>query len=178
MRTELQPFLKSDIKVLISWIRTPDELFMWSADTFTFPLDEKQLEKHAQEASGPGGRLMYKAVDARTKEPVGHIELTRIDRDKGKASIAYVLVDPERRGLGYGKAMIQNILHECFDQMKLSKVDLFVFEFNTVAIQCYQSTGFQLEDVIKDRVKLNEKFVPLYLMGLNEEKWNYLKQTG
>jgi RimJ/RimL family protein N-acetyltransferase len=77
---ELHPFSRSDFKELISWIRTPDELFLWSADTFTFPLDENQLEIHFQKAQGSNTRLMYTAVDSLRKEHIGHIELTRIGR--------------------------------------------------------------------------------------------------
>src|SRR5512133_260430 len=129
MSIELHPFSRSDFKELISWIRTPDELFIWSATTFTFPLDENQLEKHYQEAQESNTRFMYTVIDSATEEHIGHIELTRIDREKEKASIAYVLVNSERRGLGYGKAVMQSILNECFARMKILKVDLFVFEY-------------------------------------------------
>jgi RimJ/RimL family protein N-acetyltransferase len=171
MNIELHPFSRSDCRELISWVRTPDELFIWSATTFTFPLDENQLVKHYQEAQNSNTRLMYTAVDSQTREHIGHIELTRIDRENGKASIAYVLVDPAKRGLGYGRAIMQSIMNECFQQMKMSKVDLFVFEFNTVAIHCYQKAGFKIEGVIEDKIKLNEKFVTLYLLGLTYDQW-------
>lgn len=55
--------------------------------------------------------------------------------------------------------------------MKMLKVDLFVFESNPVAIHCYQKAGFEIEDVIEDRIKLRENFVTLYLMGLSYGKW-------
>jgi RimJ/RimL family protein N-acetyltransferase len=168
---ELHPFSRSDFKELISWVRTPEEVFLWSATTFTFPLDKNQLEKHYEEAQKTNTRLMYTAVDGRTKEHIGHIELTRIDQEKRKASIAYVLVDPAKRGLGYGEGLVQSILLECFQRMKIVKVDLFVFEFNRVAIHCYQKAGFEIEEVIEDRIKLRENFVILYLMGLSYRKW-------
>jgi len=171
MNIELHPFSRSDFKELISWIRNPEELFIWSATTFTFPLDENQLENHYQDAQNSNTRLMYTALDCRTKENIGHIELTRIDREDRKASIAYVLVDPSKRGLGYGSALVRTILEECFERMKLLKVDLFVFEFNPVAIHCYQKAGFEIGEIIEDRIKLNEKFVTLYLMGLNYDQW-------
>jgi RimJ/RimL family protein N-acetyltransferase len=171
MSIVLQPFSRSDFKELISWIRNPEELFIWSATTFTFPLDEGQLEKHCQAAQELNTRLMYTAVDSRAKEHIGHIELIRIDREKGKASIACVLIDPGKRGRGYGQEMMGSILSECFQQLKLSKVDLFVFDFNPVAIHCYQKAGFEIEDVIDDRFKFNDKFLTVYLMGLDFEKW-------
>ncbi len=171
MNIELHPFSRSDFNELISWVRNPDELFIWSATTFTFPLDEEQLERHYQEAQTLKSRLMYTAVDNQTGEHIGHIELTRIDRESRKASIAYVLVNPAKRGLGHGNALVLCILEECFNSMKMLKVDLFVFESNPVAIHCYQKAGFEIEDVIEDRIKLRENFVTLYLMGLSYGKW-------
>jgi RimJ/RimL family protein N-acetyltransferase len=168
---ELHQFSRNDFKELISWIRTPEELFIWSATTFTFPLDEYQLEMHFQEAQTSKPRLMYTAVDGQTNEHVGHIELTRIDQKNKKISIAYVLIDPAKRGLGYGNALMQIILRECFERMEMSKVDLFVFEFNPVAIHCYQKAGFEIEEVIGDRIKFEGDFVTLYLMGLSDKKW-------
>ena len=52
--------------------------------------------------------------------------------------------------------MMQSILNKCFRQMKLAKVDLFVFEFNLAAIHCYQKTGFKIEEVIEDKIKLKK----------------------
>ncbi len=168
---ELISFARNDFKELISWIRTPEELFIWSATTFTFPLEENQLERHFQEAQTSKPRLMYTVVDDQTGVHVGHIELTRIDPENRKVSIAYVLVDPAKRGLGYGNALIQSILRECFDRMEMRKVDLFVFESNPVAISLYQSLGFEIVELIQDRIQRNGKNAPLYLMELNYEKW-------
>ena len=172
---ELHPFLKKDFKELISWVRTPEELFIWSATTFTFPLDESQPERHFQEAQTSKPRFMYTAVDHQTKEHIGHIELTRIDQENRKASIAHVLVDPGKRGLGYGNTLMKSILNECFDSRKMAKVDLFVFESNSAAINLYQRLGFEIVELIKDRIQRNGIFAPLYLMELNREKWLHSK---
>jgi RimJ/RimL family protein N-acetyltransferase len=118
---------------------------------------------------------MYTAVDNRTKESIGHIELARIDQGNRKASIAYVLVDPAKRGLGYGNGLIQSILAESFQRMKMLKVDLFVFESNMVAISLSQKMGFETVELIKDRIQRDGKFVPLYLMEIDYEKWTSIK---
>ena len=168
---ELRPFSRNDFQELISWVRTPEEVFFWSATTFTFPLDEDQLERHFQKAQSSIPRLMYTAVDSQTKEHIGHIELTRNDQQTRKACIACVLIHPQKRGLGNGNALIHCLLEECFHRMQLLKVDLFVFEFNPVAIHCYKNAGFEIEEIVKDRITWNEHFVTLYLMGLEYQKW-------
>ncbi len=174
---ELRPFSQNDFKELVSWVRTPEELFIWSATTFTFPLDENQLDKHFQDAQSAKLRLMYTAMDSLTKEHVGHIELTRIDRENRKASIACVLIDPAKRGRGYAAAMLQSILEECFHQMKMSKVDLFVFPFNQVAIHCYQKAGFEIEEVVDDRVELKRQFCNTLPDGIELRKMDCLQIT-
>jgi RimJ/RimL family protein N-acetyltransferase len=155
-----------------------EELFIWSAIPFIFPLDEDQLERHIQEAQSSKPWLMYTAVDSQMQEYIGHIELTGIDQENRKASIAYVLVDPAKRGLRYLDGLVQSIMAECFQIMKMLKVDLFVFEFNPVAIHCYQKAGFEIEEVIGDRIKLRDNFVIHYLMGLSYEKWNASKSPA
>jgi RimJ/RimL family protein N-acetyltransferase len=175
MNIELQPFSRDDFKELISWIRDPDELFIWSATTFSFPLDENQLERHYAEAQRSNTRIMYAVVDSLTKQHVGHIELTRIDRETRKASIAYVLIDPEKRGHGYGKGMMESVLEECFLRMEMSRVDLFVFESNMAAIHLYQRMRFEIVELIQGRIQRNGKNAPLYLMNLNYEKWTHAK---
>jgi RimJ/RimL family protein N-acetyltransferase len=170
-KVELHPFSRNDFQELISWVRTPEEVFLWSATTFTFPLDEAQLERHFQEAQSSQTRVMYTAVDSQTREQIGHIELTRIDRENKKASIAYVLVNPNKRGHGYGNGMMESVLSECFFRMGMSIVDLFVFESNNVAINLYQRLGFEIVELIQDRIQRNGENAPLYLMEMNYEKW-------
>jgi RimJ/RimL family protein N-acetyltransferase len=170
MKTELQPFTKADYKNLISWIRNPDELFVWSATSFTFPLDEIQLDRHCLEVDAPGAnRLIFKVIDHKTKEHIGHVELTRMDMERRKASIAFILVDPGKRGLGYGKGVMENIFQECFQKMGMKKLDLFVFDFNTRAVDLYKKMGFEIEQVMDKSIRWEGEYKTLYLMGRNND---------
>jgi RimJ/RimL family protein N-acetyltransferase len=67
--------------------------------------------------------------------------------------------------------MMESVLNECFLQMKMSRVDLFVFESKPVATSLYQRMGFEIVELIKDRIQRNGKFVPLYWMELTLENW-------
>jgi ribosomal protein S18 acetylase RimI-like enzyme len=66
--------------------------------------------------------------------------------------------------------MMESILSECFLRTDMSKVDLFVFESNTVAINLYRSLGFEIIELIKDRIQRNGENAPLYLMELDYKK--------
>ncbi|MBN1830065.1 MAG: GNAT family N-acetyltransferase [Deltaproteobacteria bacterium] len=172
MNIRLHRFLREDCGRLTAWIRNPAELVLWSACTFTFPLTEEQLERHVMASSrSESRRLMFKAVDEDCGAVAGHIEITRIDVDKKKASIAFVLVDPARRREGIGKRIVALALEKTFDQMNVDTVDLFVFDFNIAAIGCYESLGFHTEQLIKDTVAIDGTFQNLRLMSLRKERW-------
>jgi RimJ/RimL family protein N-acetyltransferase len=170
---ELQPFTRSDFATLMGWIGSPEFLMQWAGPTFSYPLDEAQLENHLQQTLGPEPRLMaFKVVDVATRETVGHIELSNIDREKQRAHLSRVLVGPERlRGRGIGSEMLQAILAFGFGQLGLHRIDLVVFDFNTAAITCYERAGFRKEKLLRNARKVGDQYWNLYAMRLLRSEW-------
>ena len=72
----------------------------------------------------------------------------------------FVIVNPHRRGKGYGKAMLQLGLKFVFEIYGAKKVSLGVFENNLPAYYCYKAVGFK--DVVLDTTEtycvLGEEF--------------------
>ena len=62
-----------------------------------------------------------------------------------------MILDPVKRGKGYGKAMIQQGVKFAFEIYGAGKVSLGVFENNPSAYHCYRAAGFQ--ELISDRVE-------------------------
>ncbi len=71
----------------------------------------------------------------------------------------FVVVDPSKRGKGYGKRMLQLGLKFTIN-LWCKKVSLSVFENNESAYFCYKSIGF--DDVILDKTEI------YYVLG---EEW-------
>lgn len=136
---KLESFKKSDFKQLINWINSEEFLIQWSGNAFTFPLDEQQLEKYIESAN----TLAFKVVDEETSDVIGHISLGQIDNINKSARIGKVLVgNTKMRGRSIGKHMMKAVLHIAFDELKLHRVTLGVYDFNTSAISCYEKIGF------------------------------------
>lgn len=132
---KLESFKKSDFKQLINWINSEEFLIQWSGNAFTFPLDEQQLEKYIESAN----TLAFKVVDEVTSDVIGHISLGQIDNINKSARIGKVLVgNTKMRGRSIGKHMMKAVLHIAFDELKLHRVTLGVYDFNTSAIFCYE----------------------------------------
>ncbi|HFR4179612.1 GNAT family protein [Bacillus cereus] len=165
---KLESFQKSDFKQLINWINSEEFLIQWSGNAFTFPLDEQQLEKYIESAN----TLAFKVVDEETSDVIGHISLGQIDNINKSARIGKVLVgNTKMRGRSIGKHMMKAVLHIAFDELKLHRVTLGVYDFNTSAISCYEKIGFVKEGLLRESKRVGETYWNLWEMSMLEYEW-------
>ncbi|NKX58586.1 GNAT family N-acetyltransferase [Bacillus cereus] len=165
---KLESFKKSDFKQLINWINSEEFLIQWSGNAFTFPLDEQQLEKYIESAN----TLAFKVVDEETPDVIGHISLGQIDNINKSARIGKVLVgNTKMRGRSIGKHMMKAVLHIAFDELKLHRVTLGVYDFNTSAISCYEKIGFVKEGLLRESKRVGETYWNLWEMSMLEYEW-------
>ncbi|MGO5128031.1 GNAT family N-acetyltransferase [Bacillus cereus] len=165
---KLESFKKSDFKQLINWINSEEFLIQWSGNAFTFPLDEQQLEKYIESAN----TLAFKVVDEETSDVIGHISLGQIDNINKSARIGKVLVgNTKMRGRSIGKHMMKAVLHIAFDELKLHRVTLGVYDFNTSAISCYEKKGFVKEGLLRESKRVGETYWNLWEMSMLEYEW-------
>jgi RimJ/RimL family protein N-acetyltransferase len=165
----LRPFERPDFDRLLAWIDSPESLMLWAGPLIHFPLDVAQLEAYrasAEPQSSP--RRIYTACET-NGERVGHIELNDIDGHS--ARLSRVLVDPARRGRGFGPAMVRPILHLAFAELGLHRVDLLVFDFNRAAIWCYAAEGFVHEGYMRDARRVGNAVWSLELMSILKGEW-------
>ena len=165
---KLESFKKSDFKQLINWINSEEFLIQWSGNAFTFPLDEQQLEKYIESAN----TLAFKVVDEETSDVIGYISLGQIDNINKSARIGKVLVgNTKMRGRSIGKHMMKAVLHIAFDELKLHRVTLGVYDFNISAISCYEKIGFVKEGLLRESKRVGETYWNLWEMSMLEYEW-------
>ncbi len=164
----LEKFEANDIQRLIDWIPDADFLLQWSGPKYDFPLDHMQVGKTLAETKGTHpSRFMFKAI--LNGVTVGHIELMAVDYSIKHAVLARVLIGAtNHRGKGWGKTMIQLVLHIAFHELGLDNIDLGVFKFNTAAIYCYGELGFKTYKTI---VNTEDDKWTLFRMNLNRNQW-------
>ena len=169
-----EKFEKADFDRLISWIDS--ELFMvqFSGPIFQYPLTHPQLDTYIDATS----RLIYKVIDDANHVVIGHAELNNIDRKNQTARICRILVgEKENRGKGYGKQIIQKLMQIGFEELKLHRIDLGVFDFNESAIQCYLSCGFAKEGLLRESFKVGNQFLSVYNLAILDWEYNQLKNS-
>lgn len=165
---KLEPLKRSDFKQLINWIDSEEFLIQWSGNAFTYPLNDQQLEQYIESTN----TLAFKVIDEESKEVIGHISLGQIDNINKSARIGKVLVgDTKMRGRSIGKHMLKAVLHIAFEELKLHRVTLGVYDFNTSAISCYEKIGFVKEGLLRESKKVGETYWNLWEMSMLEYEW-------
>lgn len=170
---KLETFKKSDFNQLIGWIDSEEFLIQWSGNAFAYPLNEQQLENYIESSN----TLAFKVIDEKSKKVVGHISLGQIDNINKSARIGKVLVgDTKMRGRSIGKHMMKAVLQIAFEELKLHRVTLGVYDFNTSAITCYEKIGFVKEGLLRESKKVGETYWNLWEMSMLEYEWSDKKQ--
>jgi RimJ/RimL family protein N-acetyltransferase len=170
---ELQYFERSHINQLINWINTPKFLLQWGWPHFSFPLNEHQIENYIKNANKDNSdTFVYSVIHKDTGNVIGHISLGQLDKKNKSARVEKVLVGDENlRGQGIGQLIMKEILKVAFDEFKLHRVSLGVFDFNLSAIACYEKVGFIKEGLHRDSRKIGDEYWSLWEMSILENEW-------
>lgn len=174
----LRRFERADFDLLLSWLESEDAMRQWAGNNFRWPLDEAQLQAYGDGSGGERpARLIFTAEDATSGTPVGHICLNAIDREHLNATVSRVLIAPEARGRGLCIALMEAILQVGFDELRLHRVDLAVYDFNAAAIACYERVGMQREGLLRETTRVGEAYWSRYVMSILAAEWRARSQT-
>ena len=138
----LRPFRVPDAKTVITWQREPEEFYMWTAGIMgAFPVSEQRL---LEATSARENNVTYFPMTAFDETgPVGFFTIRKPGEDDKKVSLGYVIVDPGKRGKGYGKQMLRLGLKFIFEVYGADEAGLDVFDSNPRAYNCYKAIGFR-----------------------------------
>jgi len=159
----LEKFERSDFDQLISWIDSEESMIQFSGTIFKYPIDCEQLEKYIS----ADNRLVYKVIDIETNNVIGHAELNNINHQHKNARICRILVgETSERNKGYGKAIIKELVRFGFEELKLHRLDLGVYNFNKQAIKCYQDCGFEIEGLMRENTMVGNEYWSSFNMSI------------
>jgi len=170
----LEYFERSDFSQLMEWICDDELLMNWSGALFAFPLTEASLDWYMEDVNevSRSTAFIYKAIDTETNKVVGHISLGGISKKNSSGRISRVFVDSSERGKGFCYQMVKAVLDFGFAELKLHRISLGVYNFNTSAIKCYKSAGFVVEGTQRDVLNFKGKWWSLVELSILEHEWN------
>lgn len=171
---------EADYALMKEWSVSPEYLKKWAGPSLSYPLDDRQLERYLDGANHPAesGLLVYCAVLRATGQTVGHISLSGIDRENGSARISRVVVDPGSQGRGIGLQMVREVLRIGFEGLRLHRISLGVFDFNTAAQKTYETAGFTREGISREAATFGGRYADCIEMGILDREWRANRPSG
>jgi ribosomal protein S18 acetylase RimI-like enzyme len=138
---ELREASVKDLLEVASWIRSPEDCHRWAGNRLRFPIDRAilvtELEFDVARSFG--------LFDADTLVAFGQI----VPKALGRAHLARLIVDPERRNEGLGRAISANLLRVA-STSENREISLNVDSANVVAVALYRSLHFAQADRPED----------------------------
>lgn len=161
----LRPYKKDDAKTIISWTNDEKSFYKWTAGVMgDYPITEKEF-------GFVDGMMAFTVFE--DDEIVGFFTFRHPGESLDELRIGFVIVAPNRRGMGTGKEMLRLALKYAFDVYGAKSVCLGVFENNMQAYYCYKSVGFKDlgREAIKKYPVLNEEWTCKEMIIMDESNY-------
>ncbi len=177
---KLEYFSKEDFSLLMEWMNSEHLMTNWAGSLFRYPLTEGSLDWYISETNDlhTSDAFIYKAVSTETGHTVGHISLGSVSPKNRAGRISRVLVgNTSERGKGICSGMVNAVLNIGFEELKLHRISLGVYDFNRAAIRCYEKCGFKKEGLMRDVLRYDDgTYWSLLEMGILEDEWKELHE--
>ena len=117
---KLRAYETGDAAVIVSWIGDEFAFRQWSADRYDrYPITADDMNRHYAALADAERFFPMTAVDE--DGVVGHLILRFTDAARTIIRLGFVIVDPAKRGRGYGREMLRLALldyHDLYPQDK------------------------------------------------------------
>lgn len=145
----LRPYIPClDFDIIKTWAGDRRTHAMWCADRTEYPLERDGFDSLLENVAVRFGDCPFIAADD-DGQPVGFFCYS-INTESREGMFKFVIVSPERRGMGYGREMLTMAVKYAFEFTGATAVRLSVFSVNAAAKRCYQSVGFEQRSVQED----------------------------
>ena len=132
---ELRAYTPEDAGTILSWSKDERSFYQWTAGVMgAYPISSEEF-RFVENLTA------FTAYDG--TERVGFFTLRRPDPAVDELRIGFVIIDPGKRGKGFGKEMLKLGIRYAFDECGAKTVSLGVFENNPAAYHCYRAAGFE-----------------------------------
>ena len=131
----LRPYNVNDVDKVLSWSRDERAFYKWSAGVLgEYPITKEQF-------SFVNNLMAFTAID--DDDLVGFFTMRRPTESYDALRFGFVVVDPEKRGKGYGKILVNHLIKQS-EAERAFFITLEVRKSNENAIKLYEKCGFKL----------------------------------
>ena len=169
-RVRLRAIERDDLPRFVAWLNDPEvrrTLVLFA------PMSLAAEEAWYQGLAGDPSRHVF-AIDAKGADEWSHVGtcgLERVDLRAGSATLGIFVGERSRWGQGIATEAIELLLRFGFEELRLNRVELEVFDLNTRGRRVYDRLGFVLEGTRRQAHFLEGRYVDAHTMSLLAEEW-------
>ena len=142
----IRPYLENrDYEYLEQWSGGARAHALWCANLFPYPLTKEGLHNALERNAREWEDCAFVATED-DGEPAGFFCYS-VNMENDVGFFKFIIIDPEKRGRGYGQRMLKLALRYAFEITGAQVVRLNVFQENESARRCYEKAGFSEKSV-------------------------------
>ena len=132
------------------------------------------LKSYVSDKISNENTYFFAIISKSNNEHIGNIKLDFHDSKANVSELGILIGNKNYWGKGIAKEACSLMINYGFNNLKLRKIFLAVFETNIAAIRLYKSLGFQIEGKLIKHVSVDGILYDKYLMSIFSD--NYLKK--
>lgn len=137
----IRPYMETkDYESVERWIDNEKTHVLWCAGLIPYPLTRQDFHDLLRRNAEEWTDCAYVATET-DGTPVGFFCYS-VNTENNEGFLKLVVVDPEKRGRGYGRQMLELALQYAFRITGAELVQINVFSENHAARRCYERIGF------------------------------------
>ncbi len=161
---------RTDVPIFVRWFNDSE---LTSFLSMRAPMSQAMEEAWFTRMVEAQGKDDYLFVICRLSDarPIGNCGLFRVDQVNGSAGIGITIGEKELWGKGLGTDAMFALLDFGFGQLRLERMWLEVYDFNTRGRRSYEKCGFVLEGTERHAIFKRGKFHDVQLMSILRAEW-------
>jgi RimJ/RimL family protein N-acetyltransferase len=169
----LRPAERDDIPIFVRWLNDAEtSSYLSLRSPLSLPMEEGWFERAVAQQGKEGYHFVICRLD--DDQPIGTIGLFAIDNVNGSAGMGITIGEKQLWGQGYGSDALNALLDFGFGQLRLERVWLDVYDFNTRARRSYEKCGFVLEGTQRHARYQQGRHIDVQLMSILRAEWQKL----
>ena len=157
-RLRLRRANETDLNYIMTLQFAPENL------NFIVPFDE---EFQREVIMSDGSEKMNVIIEELDGTRAGYFLLQMLD----SPCVEFTHVIIERKGLGYGREAMKLLLDWTFETKKFHRVWIDCKEYNSIALNLYESLGFVREGLLREILLTNGVYENLIVLGLLDREY-------
>lgn len=152
-----------------SGFANPDIEVMYYTGTINNPTKE-QVYSYIERVVEDDSREDFIIVDL-NNNILGEVVLNDIDDNNRSCGFRIAIFNKNLFGQGIGYKATLEVLRVAFEELKLHRVELEVFDYNPRAKRMYEKVGFKVEGVKREGIFIENEYKDVYIMAILEGEY-------